>query len=142
MPSLVDRYLDPGSRIAQKTRRSPRDGPGKSRRELYGFSKEEALGRISNELFEIFRQSPSHRVSLIVLRGLARENRAHAAHLLRSQFSCDSTSLKKFSAVLAIWSGSADRLSRPISMVCRTCVFGAAQRLISCRRFAAAFSLR
>jgi hypothetical protein len=44
--------LDPGSRIAQKTRRSSRDGPGKSRRELYGFSKEAALGRISNELFE------------------------------------------------------------------------------------------
>ena len=41
MPSLVDRYLDPGSRIAQKTRRSPRDGPGKSRHELYGFSKED-----------------------------------------------------------------------------------------------------
>jgi hypothetical protein len=97
MPSLVDRYLDrtgSRSRIAQKTRRSSRDGPGKSRRELYGFSKEEALGRISNELFEIFSQSPSHWVSLLVLRGLARENRSHAAHQLRSQFSCDSTSFK------------------------------------------------
>ena len=116
MPSLLDRTGSRGS-YRPKTRRSPRDGPGKSRRELYGFSKEEALGRISNDLFEMFRQSPSHWVSLIVLRGLARENRAHAAHLLRSQFSCDSTSFKKFSAVLAIGAGSADRLSRPISMV-------------------------
>jgi hypothetical protein len=55
MPSLVDRYLHrTGSwgSYRPKTRRFSRDGPGKSRRELYGFSKEEALGRISNELFE------------------------------------------------------------------------------------------
>jgi hypothetical protein len=38
--------------ISPKTRRFSRDGPGKSRRELYGSSKQEALGRISNELFE------------------------------------------------------------------------------------------
>src|SRR6266446_10932425 len=34
------------------------------------------------------------RVSPIVLRRLACENRAHAAQLLRSQFSCDSTFLR------------------------------------------------
>src|SRR5260221_3202293 len=40
-----------------------------------------------------------------------------AAHLPRSRFSCDSTPFKNLKAVLAIWSGSAARLSRPISIV-------------------------
>ena len=58
MTSLVDRYPNRNGSWGSyrpKNKRFRGDGPGKSRRELYGFSKEEALGRISNEPFEIFR---------------------------------------------------------------------------------------